>query len=124
MAAFLGAALAPGGATVLELVGFHKRVARADLIMTGEGRLDTQSARGKVIACVSRAAAEHGVPVVAVVGQCDGSCQGVRHRLAQLGVVLSGVHTLAPSEDLDSAEAAARAKRVACEAFIAWWSLR
>ena len=66
--AFLGAKLQMGIQTVLDVVGFEKMLAGADLVLTGEGRLDGQSLRGKVVIGVARRAAEYGVPVVAVVG--------------------------------------------------------
>jgi glycerate kinase len=66
--AFLGATLRPGIELVLELVGFDRAVAGADLVVTGEGKLDAQSLRGKAPVGVARAAAAHGVPVVALAG--------------------------------------------------------
>ena len=66
--AFLGAELRTGIELVLELVGFDQAVAGADLVITGEGKLDAQSLRGKAPVGVARAAAAHGVPVVAVAG--------------------------------------------------------
>ena len=68
IAAFLGGELKPGIQMVLDLVEFDRELEDADLVITGEGRLDSQSVRGKVIAGVAgRAAARH-VPVAAVVG--------------------------------------------------------
>ncbi|MBQ7777624.1 MAG: glycerate kinase [Oscillibacter sp.] len=54
--------------TVLDTVGFDQLVQGAKLVFTGEGRLDSQSLRGKVIDGVAKRAKKHGVPVVAVVG--------------------------------------------------------
>lgn len=67
--ALLGAQLRPGIALVLELTGFHDRLTDADLVITGEGALDTQTLRGKAPAGVATAARAVGVPVVAVCGQ-------------------------------------------------------
>lgn len=64
-----GAVLVSGIDTVLDLVGFPARLAGADAVLTGEGRLDAQTGRGKVVSGVIRAAAGAGVPVYAVVGQ-------------------------------------------------------
>ncbi|HVB41693.1 MAG TPA: glycerate kinase [Streptosporangiaceae bacterium] len=66
--AYLDARLVPGIDLVLDLVGFDSAVAGADLVVTGEGCLDTQSLGGKAPVGVARAAARHGVPVVAVAG--------------------------------------------------------
>ena len=68
MVAFLGAQLRPGIEAVLDLVRFDARLDGCDLVLTGEGRLDTQSVRGKVISGVARHAKEKSVPVVAIVG--------------------------------------------------------
>jgi len=67
-AAFLGSGLRPGIETVLDTVGFNEIIRGADLIISGEGRLDTQSLRGKVVIGVARRAKAAGVPLVAIVG--------------------------------------------------------
>lgn len=69
MAAFFGAKLQPGIETVLDTVGFDRLLEGADLVFSGEGRLDAQSVRGKVVAGVARRAKAAGVPLVALVGQ-------------------------------------------------------
>lgn len=66
--AFFGAVLKPGIETVLDTVRFEERVAGADFVITGEGKLDSQSLRGKVVIGVSRRAKRLGIPVFAVVG--------------------------------------------------------
>ena len=64
----LGAKLRSGVETVLDLVGFDERVRDADLVITGEGNMDEQSAAGKAPVGVARRAKRYGKPVVAVVG--------------------------------------------------------
>ena len=64
----LGAALRSGVETVLDLVGFDERVRDVDLVITGEGNMDEQSAAGKAPVGVARRAKRYGKPVVAVVG--------------------------------------------------------
>jgi glycerate kinase len=66
--AFFRAVLRPGIETVLDTVSFEERVVDADMVITGEGKLDTQSLRGKVVIGVARRAKNIGIPVVAVVG--------------------------------------------------------
>lgn len=66
--AFLNAQLRMGIETVLDTVHFENMIKDADMILTGEGKLDGQSLRGKVIAGVTHRAKKAGVPVVAVVG--------------------------------------------------------
>ncbi len=75
--AFFGAALRPGIETVLDTVRFEERVAGADFVITGEGRLDSQSLRGKVVVGVSRRAKKAGVPVFAVVGDVGDGIEAV-----------------------------------------------
>ncbi|HUR13085.1 MAG TPA: glycerate kinase [Mycobacteriales bacterium] len=65
----LGATRVPGLDVVAAAVGLDDRIAGADLIVTGEGRLDGSSTRGKVVGGVARRALEHGVPCVAVAGE-------------------------------------------------------
>ena len=64
----LGAELLSGVETVLDLIGFDERVRDADLVITGEGNMDEQSAAGKAPVGVTRRAKRYGKPVVAVVG--------------------------------------------------------
>ncbi|MEU6779020.1 glycerate kinase [Nonomuraea angiospora] len=67
--AFLHAEIRPGIGYLLDLLGFGELVKDARLVITGEGSLDEQSLRGKAPVGVARAAAEAGVPVVAVCGR-------------------------------------------------------
>jgi glycerate kinase len=64
-----GAELVSGAEYVLDLVGFDRLLGEADLTITGEGRLDEQSAAGKVVGVVAGRCRAAGVPCVAVVGQ-------------------------------------------------------
>lgn len=68
MAAFFGSCLQPGIETVLDTVRFEEVIRDADWIFTGEGRLDGQSLRGKVVSGVARRAG--GVPVGGHCGRC------------------------------------------------------
>lgn len=64
-----GARIVPGAAEVAEVVGLREAIAGADLVVTGEGSYDSQSAAGKVPAFVAALAAEEGVPVALVAGR-------------------------------------------------------
>lgn len=68
LVAFFGATLTSGIELVMEQTALDQHVADADLVITGEGRFDAQSAMGKVIAGVSRTARRHGAAIVAIVG--------------------------------------------------------
>lgn len=69
MAAFCGAQLRMGIDAVLDAVGFDSLLPGTDVVFTGEGEIDSQSARGKVVSGVAVRCRKAGVPVVAVVGQ-------------------------------------------------------
>lgn len=66
--AFLSGKLRHGIDVVLDTVRFSEHLRGADFVITGEGRIDGQSLRGKVVSGVARRAVESGVPVIAVVG--------------------------------------------------------
>jgi glycerate kinase len=67
-----GATLTPGAAEVAELIGLEAAVRGADLVITGEGSFDGQSAAGKVPSFVADLAAAAGVPVALVAGRIEG----------------------------------------------------
>lgn len=68
MAAFFGSRLEMGIEAVLDTVGFDGLLEGADLVFTGEGKIDSQSLRGKVVIGVARRARNAGIPVIAIVG--------------------------------------------------------
>ena len=69
--AFLNGTLKQGIQVVLDLVGFDEQLKNADMVFTGEGKLDSQSLRGKVIQGVCLRSKKHGVPVIAFVGMME-----------------------------------------------------
>ncbi|MEL7648949.1 MAG: glycerate kinase [Sedimentibacter sp.] len=71
MIAFFGSWLQMGIETVLDTVGFDSVIEHADMIFTGEGKIDTQSLRGKVVIGVARRAKKKNVPVTVIVGGAD-----------------------------------------------------
>jgi glycerate kinase len=71
LAAFCGARLRSGAAEVMRTVGFEQQLERAAVVVTGEGSLDAQSLRGKVVSAVLDAAALAGVRVAIVCGRAD-----------------------------------------------------
>lgn len=66
--AFFGATLQCGIDVVLDTVRFDEALENASLVITGEGRIDGQSAHGKVIAGIARRAESRHIPVLAIVG--------------------------------------------------------
>jgi glycerate kinase len=76
--AALGAELVPGAAFVLDAVGFDARMRAARAVVTGEGRLDSQSLAGKVVSEVATRARQAGVPCHAIVGTRELDAFGAR----------------------------------------------
>lgn len=75
---FLGAHMDSGASVVLELIDLRAELIGADLVITGEGQLDSQSLRGKAPVAVAAIASETGVPAVAVVGTSQLDANEVR----------------------------------------------
>ena len=67
--ALLGFRLQMGIDALLDAVYFDDLLRETDLVFTGEGRIDSQSLRGKVVVGVARRARAQGVPVIALVGE-------------------------------------------------------
>lgn len=66
--AFLGAELKSGIEAILDMVKFDQLLEGTDLVITGEGRIDSQSIHGKVISGISKRTSAKQVPLVAIVG--------------------------------------------------------
>ena len=65
---FLGAELAPGAGIVMEAVGLEEHIREADIVLTGEGRTDAQTAMGKAPAAVAELAKRYDKPVIVFCG--------------------------------------------------------
>jgi glycerate kinase len=76
--AFLRAEIRPGIEIVAEVVRLRERIRRADVVITGEGRLDGQTRYGKTVAGVARIAKEEGVQVIAVPGSLGEGWESLR----------------------------------------------
>jgi len=74
---FCGATLETGIDLVLDAVNFEERLEGIDLVITGEGKLDGQTAYGKVPVGVSRRAKKQGIPVLAIAGDVDDDIEAV-----------------------------------------------
>ena len=75
MAAYFGSRLQMGIETVLDTVHFDELLDNADFVYTGEGKIDGQSLRGKVVIGVSRKAKKKNVKVIAFVGDIGDSVE-------------------------------------------------
>jgi glycerate kinase len=76
--AFADAVVQPGVQLVADIVGLPAKIAHADLVVTGEGRFDWQSLRGKVPAGVAQLAGAVGVPCIVVAGDVTVGRQEMR----------------------------------------------
>ncbi|MGL4315948.1 MAG: glycerate kinase [Pseudomonas sp.] len=74
---FLAASFRPGVELVAELNGLEQAIIGADLVITGEGRLDAQTLHGKTPLGVARIARRHGVPVIALAGSLGDGYQAL-----------------------------------------------
>lgn len=68
---FLDAKVVSGVDTVIEITRLAEKLKDADLVITGEGRMDSQTVYGKTPIGVARIAKKYGVPVVAIVGEAS-----------------------------------------------------
>ncbi len=98
--AYYGARIVPGAAWVLDAIGFDERLAHANAVITGEGRLDAQTLEGKLVSEIVRRCAPAAVPVHVLVGSCTLAVA----ELAQLTLA-----SIAEAGDPSELERAARA---------------
>lgn len=93
--AFLNADLKRGIDIVLEAVNFENEVKSADLVITGEGRIDSQTIYGKTPIGVAKAAKKHGIPVIGLAGSLSDDSHIVHeHGIDVLFSIVPGVITL------------------------------
>ena len=99
LAAFAGAKLRPGAAVIASLVGLDDAIANTDVVITGEGRLDAWSLRGKATGHVATAAHSTRIPTFALAGSA----------LDDVDVAFDAVSLLGPAGMDDPAAAVATA---------------
>ena len=88
--AFADSRIMSGIDTVLEVINFADALDGADAVITGEGKIDSQSLFGKAISGVAREGFERGLPVYCFVGKLDDE----KEKLKRLG--LSEIYEIAP----------------------------
>lgn len=77
LVAFLDATLQRGIDIVADSIGFDKHLMGSDLVLTGEGRIDRQTAYGKTVAGIAGRAKAAGIPVIAIAGELGEGYQAV-----------------------------------------------
>jgi glycerate kinase len=93
LVAFLGASLKPGIDIILDGIHFEEHLAKADLVLTGEGRIDHQTPRGKTVAGIARRTKGTGKPVIAFPGELGAGYEDVYSAgiTKAMGIVPAGV---------------------------------
>jgi glycerate kinase len=102
--AFLAAEVRSGFEIVAEVTGLVDRIAAATLVITGEGRLDGQTAYGKTVAGVAGLAADAGVPVLALPGSLGNGWES-------LAGLFGAVEAVEPGDESDAERLAQTAER-------------
>jgi glycerate 2-kinase len=110
LVAFCGATLQPGIEIVLDALRFDTILESVDLVLTGEGKLDSQTRQGKVIAGLMKRCARRGTPLAAIVGRTEGEEAELRHGFVGLeALVRPGV---SPEEAMRNAPSLLRMRTV------------
>ena len=93
--AYLNASFRPGVEVVADLTGLAEALEDADLVITGEGRFDAQTLRGKTPFGVARIAQRKGVPVIVLAGTLgEGYADLYEHGISAAFALTSGPMTL------------------------------
>lgn len=101
--AFLSAELKPGVDIVIKATQLESYIKNADLVITGEGRIDGQTIYGKTPIGVAKTAKKHSVPVIAIAGSIGAGSEAVyEHGISALFSVVSGAVSL--QEALEKAD--------------------
>ena len=96
MMAFFGATLQPGFELIADAARLAERIRGADLVITGEGKLDASSLHGKTAIGVARLCKEAGVRCIALVGSIgDGAEQALAEGLSDYVAICNPTMSLA-----------------------------
>ena len=102
--AYTGAALTPGIELILDAVGLEEELSSADVVVTGEGRLDFQTAMGKAPVGVARLAKKYNAKVIAFAGSVTKEATACnKEGIDAFFPILRSVCTLAEAMDPDAA---------------------
>ena len=101
--AFMQGQLRSGSEIVAEAIGLDAALSNADLAITGEGRIDSQTIQGKTPIGVARIAERHGCPVIAIAG-CLAADSGVVHQHGLLATLAAVSRACSLEEALAEAE--------------------
>ena len=110
-----GGKMLPGMQTIMELIRFEDRIAGADLLFTGEGRIDFQSAHGKAPGVILQAAKKQNIPVIVIGGSLTEDAEELR----QMGAAMlcsASAHARSPEDAM--AHAAEYVEKTAYQAML------
>ena len=104
--AYTGAALTPGIELILDAVGLEEELSSADVVVTGEGRLDFQTAMGKAPVGVARLAKKYNAKVIAFAGSVTKEAVACNEAgIDAFFPIVRGISTLEEAMDPDNAKA-------------------
>jgi len=84
MIAFLNANIKPGASTLLEILHFDDLLADANFVITGEGRIDSQTMMGKAPAVIAKSAASQNIPTIALCGSLENNLDTISMGFSQV----------------------------------------
>lgn len=112
---FLNATLKSGIDIVLEAVHLEAALRNADLVITGEGRMDSQTVGGKAPVGVARIAKKHGIPVIGIAGVLGDGVEAVhQHGIDAVFSILPALAPLAEVLECGEHNLYACARNIAC----------
>ena len=117
--AYLGGQLLPGVELILDAAGLDEQIKTADLVITGEGRMDGQSCMGKAPMGVAACAKRNGKPVIALAGALTRDADALNgYGIDAMFSIVQGPCTLQEAMDPNTAYANLRA--TAAQALRLW----
>ncbi len=90
---FLNASFSKGIDYILNALELEHKIMTADLVFTGEGKMDDQTLSGKVVMGVAQLAAKHAIPVVALVGKNELPAERMNHLKLSAVITLTNANT-------------------------------
>ena len=98
--AFLNARLEKGFQIVNEMTGLEEKIIKADIVITGEGKIDNQSLSGKVVSGIGQLAQKHGKPLIVITGSIgDGAEKAYDHGVTAVFSIMDKPMSLTEAMD-------------------------
>ncbi len=110
--AYFNCNMIPGAKLVMDASQIEKEMSGADLVITGEGKLDYQSSKGKVVQHIINAGMDYGIPVIAVCGVLDMNDKELKEMGLLFAKSMVNDHT-SPAEAMEHAAALLTGRTIA-----------